>query len=205
MHKITHILAIHDNPKHLFPEKHYLCVMAADCPDQDLSQFFPVCNDFIHGARLRRECNVLIHCLAGMSRSVTICIAYIMSVSQLNWRDALRVVRVGRKIANPNSGFQIQLQDFETSRLDEERRRMKERFPSLAVRESDQEYIYRALEHFDKMIATRDLCHFNCKRNENCPTGEWITNEFCRAVSCWTLLYFKINSMLKVHEIMNPI
>jgi hypothetical protein len=28
MHKITHILAIHDNPKHLFPEKHYLCVMA---------------------------------------------------------------------------------------------------------------------------------------------------------------------------------
>lgn len=158
--------------------------MAADCPDQDLSQFFPVCNDFIHGARLRRECNVLIHCLAGMSRSVTICIAYIMSVSDLNWREALRVVRVGRKIANPNSGFQIQLQDFESNRLVEERRRMKERFPSLAVRESDQEYIYRALEHFDKMIATRDLCHFNCKRNENCPTGEWIANDFRSALLC---------------------
>lgn len=91
MHKITHILSIHDNPKHLFPEKHYLCVMAADNPDQvshlfvqitftevnpfsfvsqDLSQYFSVCNDFIHGARLRQDCNVLIHCLAGMSRSV---------------------------------------------------------------------------------------------------------------------------------------
>lgn len=178
MHKITHILAIHDNPKHLYPEKHYLCVMAADAPDQDLSQFFSVCNDFIHGARLRRECNVLIHCLAGMSRSVTICIAYIMSVSHLNWCEALRVVRVGRKIANPNSGFQIQLQDFENGRLDDERRRMKERFPSLAIREHDQEYIYRALEHFDKMIAARDLCQFNCKRNENCPTGMCIYNEF---------------------------
>lgn len=145
--------------------------MAADTPDQDLSQFFSVCNDFIHGARLRRDCNVLIHCLAGMSRSVTICVVYVMSISSLNWRDALKVVRVGRKIANPNSGFQIQLQDFENNKVDEERRRMKERFPSLMLLDSDTDYMYRALEHFDKMIATRDLCHFNCKRNENCPTG----------------------------------
>jgi atypical dual specificity phosphatase len=55
-----------------------------------------------------------------------------MSVSHLNWRDALRVVRVGRKIANPNTGFQIQLHDFEMNKVDEERRRMKERYPSLA-------------------------------------------------------------------------
>lgn len=38
MHKITHILAIHDNPKHLFQDKHYLCVMAADNPDQVIKQ-----------------------------------------------------------------------------------------------------------------------------------------------------------------------
>lgn len=101
-----------------------------------------------------------------------------MSVSHLNWHEALRVVRVGRKIANPNSGFQIQLQDFENNKLTEERRRMKERFPSLAIHDQDLDYIYRALEHFERMIATRDLCHFNCKRNENCPTGKlWILNE----------------------------
>lgn len=34
--------------------------MAADTPDQNLSQYFPVCNDFIHAARLR-DGNVLIH------------------------------------------------------------------------------------------------------------------------------------------------
>jgi len=107
-----------------------------------------------------------------MSRSVTIAVEYIMSVSDLCWKDALRVVRVGRKIANPNAGFQLQLQDFENHKVDEERRRMKERFPSLAVHSSDYEYICRALEHFDAMISSRDLCHFNCKRNENCPTGE---------------------------------
>lgn len=71
LHRITHILAIHDSPKHLHPDKHYLCVMAADTPGQNLSQYFSVCNDFIHSARLK-DCNVLIHCLAGMSRSVTV-------------------------------------------------------------------------------------------------------------------------------------
>lgn len=41
-------------------DKHYLCIMAADTPDQNLSQYFSICNDFIHSARLRGG-NVLIH------------------------------------------------------------------------------------------------------------------------------------------------
>lgn len=92
--------------------------MASDTPDQNLSQYFPVCNDFIHAARLR-DGNVLIHCLAGMSRSVTVAVAYIMSVTQLSWRESLKVVRSGRSVANPNYGFQVQLQDFELHKLAE--------------------------------------------------------------------------------------
>lgn len=92
--------------------------MASDTPDQNLSQYFPVCNDFIHAARLR-DGNVLIHCLAGMSRSVTVAVAYIMSVTQLSWRESLKVVRTGRSVANPNAGFQLQLQDFELYKLAE--------------------------------------------------------------------------------------
>lgn len=45
MHKITHIVAIHDNPKHLYKDKHYLCVMAADNPDQ--VTHCPQVNDFM--------------------------------------------------------------------------------------------------------------------------------------------------------------
>jgi len=41
-------------------DKHYLCVLASDTPDQNLAQYFPICNDFIHAARLRGG-NVLIH------------------------------------------------------------------------------------------------------------------------------------------------
>lgn len=92
--------------------------MASDTPDQNLSQYFSVCNDFIHAARLR-DGNVLIHCLAGMSRSVTVAVAYIMSVTQLSWKEALKVVRTGRSVANPNQGFQLQLQDFEENKLTE--------------------------------------------------------------------------------------
>lgn len=57
--------------------------------------------------------------LAGMSRSVTVTVAYIMTVTNLNWKDALKVVRVGRAVANPNSGFQKQLQEFESNKLEE--------------------------------------------------------------------------------------
>lgn len=97
-------------------DKHYLCIMASDTPDQNLSQYFPVCNDFIHAARLR-DGNVLIHCLAGMSRSVTVAVAYIMSVTNLSWSESLKVVRSGRSVANPNHGFQVQLQDYELYKL----------------------------------------------------------------------------------------
>ncbi|XP_034657028.1 dual specificity protein phosphatase 22-like [Drosophila subobscura] len=128
--QISHIVAIHDSPRRLLPDKHYLCVMASDTPDQNLSQYFSVCNDFIHAARLR-EGNVLIHCLAGMSRSVTVAVAYIMTATHLNWKEALKVVRAGRAVANPNTGFQNQLLEFEQFKLSEERRRLRERFPSL--------------------------------------------------------------------------
>ncbi|CAH0381157.1 unnamed protein product [Bemisia tabaci] len=174
--KITHILAIHDAAKKLHSDKHYLCVLASDTPDQNLSQYFSLCNDFIHAARLRGG-NVLIHCLAGMSRSVTIAVAYIMSVTSLNWKEALKVVRVGRSVANPNVGFQKQLQDFEYFKLQEERRRLKERFPSLALVVTDEEQCRIMLVSYQGLLLTRSLCEGDCALGQICPTG------LCRATS----------------------
>lgn len=145
-------------------------IMASDSPDQNLTQYFPICNDFIHSARLQEK-NVLIHCLAGMSRSVTVCVAYIMTATNLSWQEALKVVRSGRNIANPNHGFQSQLQDFELYRLDEERQRLKERYPSRAILESDREECYIALNNYEMMLQQKSICEGDCKRGENCPTG----------------------------------
>ncbi|XP_065172555.1 protein phosphatase Slingshot isoform X2 [Atheta coriaria] len=169
-HKITHILAVHDTARRLHQDKHYLCVMASDSPDQNLTQYFPVCNDFIHAARLR-DGNVLIHCLAGMSRSVTVAVAYIMTCTNLPWKDALKVVRAGRAVANPNFGFQKQLQEYEDSKLFEERQRLKERFPSLALVSRDEEQCALMLNNYEQLILSRAICDGRCVMGQQCPTG----------------------------------
>ena len=53
--------------------------------------------------------------MAGVSRSVTIVIAYIMTATELSYEDSLNAVRGARKIASPNFGFQRQLKNYELS------------------------------------------------------------------------------------------
>lgn len=57
--------------------------------------------------------------LAGVSRSVTLVVAYIMTVTKLGWSDALAAVKVARPCAAPNLGFQQQLQEFESTQADQ--------------------------------------------------------------------------------------
>lgn len=135
---ITHIISIHDTARKLHEDKEYLCIQASDTPGQNLSQFFSQSNDFIHHARMEGG-NVLIHCLAGVSRSVTIAVAYVMSVTSLNWREALKAVRGARSIANPNFGFQKQLHEYECKKLHEERKRLRQKFPRESFCDDEQE------------------------------------------------------------------
>ncbi|KAJ8940853.1 hypothetical protein NQ314_010556 [Rhamnusium bicolor] len=109
--------------------------------------------------------------LAGMSRSVTVVVAYIMSVTHLSWKEALKVVRAGRAIANPNLGFQKQLEEFECTRLLEERRRLKERYPSLALIYKDQEQCALMLNNYEELLQSRTICEGRCALGEQCPTG----------------------------------
>lgn len=62
-----------------------------------------------------------------MSRSVTLVLAYIMTVTRLGWQEALAAVRVVRPCAGPNLGFQRQLQEFEAIQADQVRRSTRER------------------------------------------------------------------------------
>ena len=68
---------------------------------------------------------------AGMSRSVTITVAYLMTVSTLSFDEALKVVQFCREIANPNLGFRTQLQRYQEDRLLEVCRWFVELFTSL--------------------------------------------------------------------------
>jgi len=48
-----------------------------DVPWENLSKYFLACNKFIKGA-LEQGGTVFVHCYAGVSRSATIVIAYLM-------------------------------------------------------------------------------------------------------------------------------
>jgi len=55
--------------------------------------------------------------LAGMSRSVTIAAAYLMSATSIKLKHALKLLKICRSIASPNEGFNKQLQYFEYNYL----------------------------------------------------------------------------------------
>jgi len=61
--------------------------------------------------------------LAGVSRSSTIIVAYVMSVTDLDYRSALDAVRGARSCALPNFGFLRQLLNFQRGGLEKVSRR----------------------------------------------------------------------------------
>nr|XP_031291194.1 dual specificity protein phosphatase 22 isoform X21 [Camelus dromedarius] len=89
----------------------YLCIPAADSPSQNL--------------------------LAGVSRSVTLVVAYIMTVTDFGWEDALHTVRAGRSCANPNLGFQRQLQEFEKHQVHQFRQWLREEYGENPLRDAE--------------------------------------------------------------------
>ena len=53
----------------------------------------------------RKRTNVLIHCFAGISRSATILIAYLMRKNYIKYDVAKEQVKSKRDIIKPNPGF----------------------------------------------------------------------------------------------------
>lgn len=76
-----------------------------DNPTEDLLTIFIDCIQFINQAINVRHENILIHCHMGVSRSVTIVIAYLLSKWHLSIQDTLLFVRTKRPLCNPNEGF----------------------------------------------------------------------------------------------------
>ena len=69
---------------------------------------FKECISFIEG-----KDKIFVHCAAGMSRSPTIVIAYIMWKRKLRLNEAIKFVKEKRSIISPNDNFMNQLKIFE--------------------------------------------------------------------------------------------
>ncbi|XP_043993386.1 dual specificity protein phosphatase 22-A isoform X1 [Gambusia affinis] len=117
---ITHILSVYNNAKPVYEDITYLCIHAADASSQNLLQHFKECIGFIHQCRLNGGA-CLVHCLAGVSRSTTMVVAYLMTVTHYSWEECLTAVKAVRSFVGPNYGFQEQLQEYQNTRVSEYR------------------------------------------------------------------------------------
>jgi protein-tyrosine phosphatase len=68
-----------------------------------LKRKFKECIDFIKSATINGK--ILVHCFAGVSRSATVVIAYLMQEHGLTYHAAMKLVKSKRPFINPNEGF----------------------------------------------------------------------------------------------------
>ncbi|XP_051900962.1 dual specificity protein phosphatase 10-like [Pristis pectinata] len=90
----------------------YKRLPATDNGRQNLRQYFEEAFEFIEEAQESGK-GVLIHCQAGVSRSATLVIAYLMKHTLMTMTDAYKYVKGKRPIISPNLNFMGQLLEFE--------------------------------------------------------------------------------------------
>ena len=86
----------------------YRTLYLYDSPQEDILRVLYDALNYIEAA-LSGGGKVFVHCSQGVSRSCTMCIAYIMFHSGGTYQDVFRAVKAIRGIANPNIGFACQL------------------------------------------------------------------------------------------------
>ncbi len=93
-----------------YPENTFVhkSIDVTDDYETNLIRYFKECLLFIDGYD-----KVFVHCAAGMSRSPTIVIAYLMWKKKLSLNDAIKFVKNKRPEISPNLNFMRQLQTFQ--------------------------------------------------------------------------------------------
>lgn len=85
-----------------------------DFPTAPISNYFNSLTDKIHAhLSANKQNKVLVHCMAGISRSTTIICAYLMRYMNLTLKEAYLLCKKNRPICFPNLGFWNQLIAYE--------------------------------------------------------------------------------------------
>lgn len=112
---IKFILIASNNMEMLFKEDlgiEYKKIPINDSKKTNISKYFKESNDFIDNALSSNKGNILIHCGAGASRSVSLLIAFMIYKFSYTFDQSLEIIQKIRNVANPNDGFKRQLEDY---------------------------------------------------------------------------------------------
>ena len=114
-HKITHILNLTRNIKNKFNQDFvYKQIKINDLQTVQIDCYFDESFDFINNALDSKDSAILVHCHAGVSRSASFVIAYLMQKKIYEtFEEAYQIVKTKRPKIRPNDGFIKQLKSFE--------------------------------------------------------------------------------------------
>lgn len=87
-------------------------VPVEDDPTHKIAVYFDDVADLVETAR-RRGSGSVIHCAAGVSRSTTLVLAYLLKYTDMSLLEAFRHTRTIRPVIRPNMGFMKQLIEYE--------------------------------------------------------------------------------------------
>lgn len=111
-HKISHILSVGIPSPPVEANVVLKFIECLDLPDTDLRlEILPLACTFIDDAR-RVGGKVLVHCNAGVSRSASLVIGYLIISCGYAFQDAYNLVKSKRACIQPNAGFMLQLKDL---------------------------------------------------------------------------------------------
>ncbi|XP_028816059.1 dual specificity protein phosphatase 1 [Denticeps clupeoides] len=114
---ITALINVSANcPNHFEDHFQYKSIPVEDNHKADISSWFNEAIEFIDSVR-NNGGRVFVHCQAGISRSATICLAYLMRTNRVKLDEAFEFVKQRRSIISPNFSFMGQLLQFESQVL----------------------------------------------------------------------------------------
>jgi protein-tyrosine phosphatase len=83
-----------------------------DDEDEPISKIFATTYKIINDA-VNQNKKIFVHCAAGMSRSTTIVIAYLILKNRWSYSEAYKFVKDKRSCTSPNAGFVKQLKELD--------------------------------------------------------------------------------------------
>lgn len=109
---ISHIVNLSGYEPRYPDQFFYLNIEISDSPRSNLKRYFDVTNYLINSV-IKCGSNILVHCAAGISRSASIVIVYLL-FSHPGWtpKKAFEFLKSKRSIVNPNPGFEAQINSW---------------------------------------------------------------------------------------------